>query len=68
MPQDLGPKKIKLQWSDIQITTRHDWRDKRDIHMLMNIHNEPPQVNFHDEQGNAMKPFAVDDCNHHMAG
>lgn len=35
------------------------WKDKKDIHMLMNIRDKPSQGNFCDEQGNAMKQLAV---------
>jgi hypothetical protein len=53
----------KLKWCEIQIT-RDDlmvklWKDKKDIHMLMNICDEPAQDNFCDEQGNTMKQLAV---------
>lgn len=36
------------------------WKDKQDIHMLMNMHNPPTEVNFCDEYGNAIKP-AIED-------
>ena len=61
--QNLGTKKIKLKWFEIQIT-RGDlmiilWMDKNDIHMLMNIYDEPAQGHFCDEQRNPMKQLAV---------
>jgi hypothetical protein len=45
MPQDLGHKKMKLKCGDIQEQTSGDlmvvvWGNKRDIHMLINIHNQ----------------------------
>jgi hypothetical protein len=63
VPQNLGTKKIKLKWYEIQIA-RGDlmvilWMDKNDNHMLMNIHNEPAWGHFCDEQGNAKKQLAV---------
>jgi len=59
VPPNLGTKKIKLKWCEIQIT-RADlmvilWSDKRDIHMLMNICNKPAPGHFCDEKGNVMK-------------
>jgi len=59
VPPNLGTKKIKLKWCEIQIT-RADlmvilWTDKRDIHMLMNICDKPAQDHFCDEKGNVMK-------------
>jgi hypothetical protein len=46
MPQDLGPKKMKLKRGDIHVRIRDDltatlWRDKRDIYMLTNTHSAP---------------------------
>jgi hypothetical protein len=43
--------------------TAIQWMDKRDVHMLTNIHDLPQEVNFLNEQGNAIKP---EDYNHHM--
>jgi len=42
------------------------WRDKRNIHVLMNIHGAPTEGNFCNEQGNAIKPPIVVDSNHNM--
>jgi hypothetical protein len=42
------------------------WWDKRDIHLLMNIHNAPAEVNFWSEGEEAIKPQIVMDYNHHM--
>jgi hypothetical protein len=69
MPQDLGPKKMKL--GDIHVRTRGDltaavWRDKRDVYMMTNIHNPPAEGNLSDEQENAIKPLIVVDYNRHM--
>jgi hypothetical protein len=41
------------------------WKDKRDIHMLMNMHHLPAEGNFCDEHGNALKPAIVQDYNKH---
>jgi hypothetical protein len=35
-------------------------RDKREVYMLMNIHNPPAEGNFSDEQGNNIKPLTVE--------
>jgi hypothetical protein len=71
MPQDLGPKKMKLKRGDIHVRARGDvtavvWRDKGDVYMLMNIHNPPAESNFSDEQGNAIKQLIMEDYNHHI--
>jgi hypothetical protein len=39
--------------------------DKRDIHMLTNIHNPAEEGNFCDEKGNHIKPNIVEDYNCH---
>ena len=51
MSQDLAPKKIKLKQGDTHVRTREDvmallWWDKRDICMLMNIHDASAESNF----------------------
>jgi hypothetical protein len=51
IPQDLTMKPSKLKRGDVRVRTRADliailWWDKRDIHLLMNIHNAPAEVNF----------------------
>jgi hypothetical protein len=42
------------------------WRDKRDIHLLTNMHHPPANGNFCDEHGNPIKPEIIQDCNRHM--
>ena len=71
MPEDLRCKTIKLRWGDIQVRTRRnltavDWMDKRDVCMLTNIHDPPQEGNFHNEQGNVIKPKIVADYKHHL--
>ena len=56
---------------DLQVRTRGDltailWRDKRDAHILRNIHDPPAEGNFCDNNGKAMKPQVVADYNRHM--
>jgi len=70
MPQDLAPKISKLKRGDIHVRTRADltailWRDKRDICMLMNIHNAPTEGDLCNEGGKAIKLQIVMDYNHH---
>jgi hypothetical protein len=66
MPQDLRLKTTKLKRGDIRARTRADltailWREKRDICMLTNIHNDPAEGNFCNEGGIALKPQNVMD-------
>jgi hypothetical protein len=68
---DLGPKKMRLQQGNLQVQTRGDlttllWRDKRDVHILMNIHDPPAESNFCNNNGKAIKPQIVVDYNRHM--
>jgi hypothetical protein len=71
MPHNLGTKKMKPKHRDIHIRTRGDlmailWRDKQDIHMLMNIHSAPAYSNFCDVGRKAIKLQIVMKCKHHM--
>jgi hypothetical protein len=71
MPLDLRHKKIKLKWGDMRVQTRGDltavvWRDKRDIHILTNIHNPPAEGNFNNGKENTIKPHTVEEYNCHM--
>ena len=71
MPQDLGPKRMTLQWGKLQIRTRGYlteilWRDKRDIRILTNMHDASAEGNFCNDNGRAIKPQIVADYNHHM--
>ena len=71
MPQDIGPKKLKLKRGDIHVRTMGDltailWKDKRDVYLLSNIHNAPPEGNFRDNDGKAVKPQIVEDYSRHM--
>jgi len=59
MPQDLCPKRMTLQWGDLQVQTRGDltailWRDKHDVRVLTNIHDPPAEGNFCDNSGKAI--------------
>lgn len=70
MPETLRHKKIKLKWGDIQVRTRGDltavWMNKRDIHMLTNIHNPSAECASCNERENTIKPHAVEEYNRHV--
>jgi len=71
MPKDLKPQTLRLKHGDIRVRTRDDvtavvWRDKRDMCLLINIHDPPREGNYHDEHRNAIKLVIVADYNHHM--
>jgi len=71
MPQNLNPKKMTIKRGDLQVRTRGDlttilWRDKRDVRILTNIHGGPAEGNFCNNNGKAIKPQIVADCNRHM--
>jgi hypothetical protein len=71
MPQDLGREILRLKRGEIQVRTRGDltaliWKDKRDVHMLTNMHNPSAEGNCCDKNGNAQKPAIVEDYNRHM--
>ena len=71
MPQDFGPKRMKLQWGDLQLRTRGAltailWSDKRDVCILTNMHNASTKGNFCDNNGKGIKLQIVADYNHHM--
>jgi hypothetical protein len=59
MPQNIGPRKMKLKRGDLRVRTRGDLtailrRDKRDIYMLTNIHDFPAEGNFCDSNWKAI--------------
>jgi len=68
---NLAHKTIKLKWTDICIRTRANvmvllWWDKRDICMLMNIHDAPAGSNFCNGGGRAINPQIVMEYNRYM--
>jgi hypothetical protein len=70
MPWDIGPKRMKLKRGDFQVWTRVDLTtilqmDKRQVCMLINIHDPPAEGNFCDNIGKAIKPQIVADCDRH---
>ena len=71
MPKDLKPKILRLKRGDIRVRTRDDLaavvrKDKRDVCLLINIHDPPREVNYRDEHGNAIKRAIVAYYNRHM--
>jgi hypothetical protein len=71
MPDDFRSKTLRLKQGDVSARTDGDltavvWKDKRDVHMLTNMHVSPAEGNFRDESGNALKPAIVEDYNQHM--
>jgi hypothetical protein len=71
LPEDLRSNRLGLKRGDIRVRVRGDmtasvWKDKRDVHMLTNMHNPPAEGNFCDDHGNAIKPAIVEDYNKHM--
>ncbi|XP_023722709.1 piggyBac transposable element-derived protein 4 [Cryptotermes secundus] len=71
LPQDFRNRQLQLKKGDVQVRVRGDmtalvWKDKRDIHMLTNMHSPPAAGNFCNEHGNAIKPATVADYNKHM--
>jgi hypothetical protein len=68
MPDDFRSKTLKLKWGDVRVRRNGNmtavvWKDKRDVHMLTNIHVSPAEGNFCDESGNILKPTIVQDYN-----
>jgi hypothetical protein len=70
MPQHLGLKKMKFRRAKSHVRTRGHlteilWRDKRNIYMSTNIHNDSTEDNFCDSNRQAMKPQIVADYSRH---
>jgi hypothetical protein len=42
------------------------WKDKRDFHIVTNMHQPPNSGNYCDEHGNAVKLAIVEDYNRNM--
>ena len=58
MSKDLRPKTLRLTRGDIHVRTRGDlsvvvWEDKRDVRLLINIHDPPREGNYCDERDKA---------------
>ena len=71
MPQDIGPKSLKMERGDIATRVRGtlkavSWKERRDVYILTNMHAPPVEGNFTDESGQAIKPRVVEDYNAYM--
>jgi hypothetical protein len=71
MPQDLLPWNIRLKRGGILSRNRDDltsmvWRDKTNVHILINMHCPATNDNFCDEHGNAVKSQVIQDYNKHV--
>jgi len=60
-----------MTWGDLQVQTWGDltailWRDKRDVRILMNIHDPPAEGNFCNNNGKAIKLQTMAEYNHQM--
>ena len=71
MPQDTGPKSLKVKRGDIVTRVRGNlravlWKYKHDVYILTNMHSPPAEGNFTDDSGHAIKPRVVEDYNAYM--
>jgi uncharacterized protein with gpF-like domain len=65
VPGDFRSNTLQLKYGDVKIRTSGDktavfWKDERDVHMRMNIHDQLAEGNFRDKGGTALKPAVVD--------
>jgi hypothetical protein len=70
MPPDFGQKKLKLKRGDVRVRTRGNltalaWKDRRDVYMLTNMDQPPPEGNFC-ENNRPVKPHIMARYNQHM--
>ncbi|PNF23240.1 hypothetical protein B7P43_G18268 [Cryptotermes secundus] len=71
LPDDFRRRQFRLKKGDIRVRVRRNLtalvsKDKRDVHILTNMHCPPAEGSFCDEHGNAIKPSVVVDYNTHM--
>jgi hypothetical protein len=71
MPRDIGPKSLNMKRGDIATRVRGTlgavcWKDRRDVHILTNMHAPPVEGNFTQESGQAIEPRVVEDYNAYM--
>ena len=71
MPQDIGPKYLKMKRGDTVTRVRGTlravrWKDRQDMYILTNMHAPPVEGNFTDESGQAIKPRVVEDYSAYM--
>jgi hypothetical protein len=68
MPQHLLPQNNSLNkviFCLILEMTAMVWRDKRDLHILTNMHHPPTNGNFCDKHGNSLQPEIVQHYDKH---
>jgi hypothetical protein len=61
MPQDIGPKSLKIKRGNILTQARGNlrsvrWKDGWDLYILTNVHTAPVEGSFTDASGHAIKP------------
>jgi hypothetical protein len=61
MPGGFDNKTCKAKWGNIHARVRSNliamvWKDKQEMHTLMNTHTPLAECNFCDEQGETQKP------------
>jgi len=66
MPQDIGPKSLKMERGDIATRVRGTlwavrWKDRQDVYILTNMTAPPVEGNFTKESGQAIKSRVVED-------
>jgi len=72
MPNDFGPKQLKLKRGDVRVRTRGGlttlvWKDRREVYMLTNMDPLPVEGNFCDDSNRPMKPHIMERYNRHMS-
>jgi len=71
MPRDIGPKSLKIKRENIVTCVGGNlravqWKDRRDVYILTNMHSSLVEGNFTDDSGNAITPRVVEDYNAYM--
>jgi len=71
MPNDFGPKQLKLKRGDVRVRTRGGltalvWKDRQELYMLTNMDPPPAEGSFCDDSNRPVKPHIVELYNRHM--
>ena len=71
MPNDFGPKQLKLKRGDVRVRTRGGltaliWKDRREFYTVTNMDPPPAEGNFCDDSNRPVKPNIVERYNRHM--
>jgi hypothetical protein len=69
MPKNFGHT-MKMNRSDLETKVKSNltatvWKDKQNVNKLKNLQSPKLEDNFCDEDGKAMKPAIIQDCNTH---